>query len=154
MKQRTRYRSHTCGELRATDAGKTATLCGFFVKGKTEDGFDLRDRNGSTRIALTPRTPPELRLRVRKLSPEDVVMVVGDVVMRVESDPSAPTGDVYVLPKMLTVISKAEPLPPDVGPSENGDADLTTRLKYRYLDLRRPVMQRRLAYRSKFLLEV
>ncbi|HVY61957.1 MAG TPA: amino acid--tRNA ligase-related protein, partial [Planctomycetota bacterium] len=154
MKQRTRYRSHTCGELRATDGGKTVTLCGFFVKGRTEDGFDLRDRHGFTRIALTPRSPADLRLKVRKLGPEDVVMIVGEVAMRVEADPTVPTGDVYVIPKTLAVISKADPLPPDIGPAADGDADLATRLKYRYLDLRRPVMQRRLAYRSKLTLEV
>jgi aspartyl-tRNA synthetase len=149
MKIRTRYRTHHCGELRATDAGRPATISGFYVK-SGEDGFDLRDRHGRTRVALSPGVPAHVRMKVVDLGPEDVVMVTGDVLVRVEPDPTNPTGDVYVFPKVVLVLSKAETLPPDLGP-EKDEAPLEERLRLRWLDLRRPAMQKRLAQRAKLL---
>jgi len=153
MKIRTRYRTHHCGELRATDAGRPATVAGFYVK-SGEDGFDLRDRNGKTRVAMSPGVPAHVRIKVKDLGPEDVVSVTGDVIMRVEGDPTSPTGDVFILPKVVQVLSKAQPLPPSFIPESGEEPTPEERLKFRFLDLRRPALQRRLAQRAKLLADL
>jgi len=153
----TRQRTHTCGELRAQDAGQTVTLMGW-VNRRRDHGnlifLDLRDRYGITQIVLDKDLVPEGHAKAEHVRPEYVVAAIGKVRLRGPDaiNPKMPTGEVEIAATELLVLSDAK-LPP-FSPAEDAIANEEVRLKYRYLDLRRPDMQRNLEIRHKVALAV
>lgn len=155
-------RTHTCGELRATDVGKTVTLNGWvnsYRAGYAKQVFvDLRDRYGLTQVVFEAENA-ELFARAEQLRPEWVLAVRGKVRERLEgkTNEKLPTGAVEVLAEELHVLNRCPTPPFQVMsiPTKEGvlvDSELANedlRLQYRYLDLRRPTLQRTLAMRHK-----
>ena len=133
-------RTCTCGELRSNDAGKEATLCGW-VATRRDHGklifIDMRDRAGLTQVVFLPKDAPEAYQKAQGLRSEFVIRLKGIVNKRPLNtvNPKLPTGEIEVLAKELEVLNPSLTPPFEI----EGDADITeeTRLKYRYLDLRR-----------------
>jgi len=147
---RTMKRTHTCGELRAGDAGKTVTLNGWVHIRRNLGGMifvDLRDRYGKTQVVFNPDTDPSLHALAGTLRSEYVVSVTGTVQRRPEANPEMATGEIDVIASGLDILNKAET--PVFPIDEDIDAGEDLRLKYRYLDLRRPSVQRNLAFRHR-----
>jgi len=146
-------RTHFCGQLRATDAGKTAALCGWVntyrEQGKGLFFVDLRDKEGLAQVVFEG-APDELMERARAVRREDVVGVRGRIRIRTGgANPKLASGEVELVAEELEVFNKAEA--PPILPDEH-DADRIneeTRLQYRYIDLRRPRMQSILRTRSR-----
>ena len=144
-------RNHYCGALRAAHEDETVTLCGWVQRRRDHGGvifLDVRDRTGFVQVVFDPDTEESFALADRMRS-EYVIQLSGRVRMRPEGtrNPDMPTGDVEVLGKTLTLLNSSA-TPPFVL-DEFSDAGEDVRLRYRYLDLRRPEMQARLALRSK-----
>jgi aspartyl-tRNA synthetase len=144
-------RSHTCGELRREDAGTNAVLMGWVHRRRDLGGLlfvDLRDRHGITQIVFRPDTA-ETFARAGELGAEYVIAVWGEVVERPEGtiNPEIPTGEIEVHAEELKVLNSSK-TPPFVL-EEPIKASDELRLEYRYLDLRRPHMQRLIAARHK-----
>lgn len=145
-------RTHTCGELRKKHDKKKVTLCGWNHASRNHGGLifiDLRDRYGLTQIVFDEKHNKKDYHIAQSLRREDVLQVIGKVRPRgskLENKKLA-TGDVEVLVDTLKVIKSAETPPIDI--DDNAHASEETRLKYRYLDLRRPMMQNNLLMRSK-----
>ncbi len=140
------YRTHTCGELRISDAGKTVTLAGWVQKVRSLGGMtfvDLRDRYGITQLLLDD--PGDL-------GREYVIQVTGQVVERQSKNPKIPTGDIEIKVQNLKILNKAAVPPFTIEEDSDGGEDL--RARYRYLDLRRPPLQRALALRHRLGQEV
>jgi len=142
-------RTHTCGELRPAHVGATVTLNGWVQARRNLGGIyflDLRDRYGLTQVVI-----PEALGATVKLGPEYVLSVRGKVSAREGSqiNTERPTGGVEVIADAIEVLSSSPPPPIDL--SGSTETSLETRLKYRYIDLRRPAMQRNLAHRSRFI---
>ena len=143
------YRTHTCGALRATDAGQTARLSGWVHSKRDHGGLlfvDLRDHYGLTQIVFAAGTAPFET--IDKLRPESVVTVTGAVVRREGTtiNPRLPTGEIELRAEALTVQSAAEVLPIQVAGEEKYPDEL--RLKYRFIDLRREKMHRNIMLRA------
>jgi aspartyl-tRNA synthetase len=137
-------RTHTCGQLRASDVGKHVTLIGWIDVMRDHGGIffiDLRDREGKTQVLLHPDYPGYNEL-VAKLKPESVIQVKGEVVRRDADNinPNMATGEIEVRVSGLNIenIAQTPPFPMEDGKTEKVNEDL--RLQYRYLDLRRPSM--------------
>ncbi|HNQ94737.1 MAG TPA: aspartate--tRNA ligase [Anaerolineales bacterium] len=147
------YRTHTCGELRASHAGQTVTLAGWVNRRRDHGGvafFDLRDRAGTVQVTINPDLPKETLDRIADVRFEWVLQIEGLVQKRPEgmANPKMETGEVEVIAKSVTILNPAKTLPFMV----SSDADLpdeNTRLKYRYLDLRRESMTRNIVLRHK-----
>jgi aspartyl-tRNA synthetase len=143
------YRTHHCGELRKSDVGSTARLSGWIHR-KRDHGqllfVDLRDHTGITQIVFQPDTA--VFGEVEELRLESVITVTGAVVARTPEtvNPGLPTGEIELVAESLAVQSVADVLPMQV----NSDREFPeeTRLRYRYLDLRRERMQRNIRLRS------
>jgi aspartyl-tRNA synthetase len=140
-------RTHTCGELRRVHVGTRVTLNGWVHARRDHGGIyfvDLRDRHGLTQVVLGPEVTEAVRL-----SAEDVVSVTGEVVARSAANvnPDRDTGEIEVVARSLEILSKARTPPIDVT-AEDLPA-IEKRLEYRYLDLRRPEMQRNLVHRAR-----
>ena len=152
-------RTHSCGELRATDIGKQVTLMGWVAK-RRDFGeltfIDLRDRAGITQVVLNPAFSAAAHAKAKELRGEYVIAVSGEVVMRDEHtrNPKIPTGGVEVHASELLILNDARtpPFQLDAAPDALASEDL--RLKYRYLDLRRPQLQRNLQLRHRVLNEI
>ena len=148
-------RTHTCGQLRPEHAGQTVTLNGW-VNAYRDHGtglifVDLRDRHGLTQIVFDKEDADhhDLLDRADKLRVEDIVAVKGAVRLRDGGpNPKLETGEVEVVVQELSVLSKAEDLPFQPGDAQNLPGE-ELRLQHRYLDLRRPAMQRVLALRHR-----
>jgi aspartyl-tRNA synthetase len=150
----TAFRTTTAGSLRAGDAGRAVRLAGWVHRARDLGGIvflDLRDREGVVQVSFDPAwTPAGVLARARELSPEDVVQVEGTVERRVKENPNLPTGEVEVRGTALTLLTRAEPLPVQVDYAK--DEELPSedlRLRYRYLDLRRPELQRNFIARHR-----
>ena len=147
-------RSHTCGELREAQAGASVTLMGWVHRVRDHGGVlfvDLRDRHGLTQVVFRPeRSGPELMERARRVGLEWVIAARGVVVARPAEarNPDMETGAVEVDVRELRVLAAAEP-PPVLPSAEAALASEDLRLKYRYLDLRRPELARVLALRHR-----
>ncbi|MBM3543860.1 MAG: aspartate--tRNA ligase [Alphaproteobacteria bacterium] len=146
------YRTHTCGALRKDDVGKPARLSGWVHRVRDHGGLlfiDLRDHYGLTQIVADPQSP--VFARAEKLKPEWVVRIDGEVVARSADtvNPNLPTGEVEVRVKDLEVLSEAAELPLPVF----GEPDYPeeTRLKYRFLDLRRDTMHDNIMQREAII---
>ncbi|MBV9009901.1 MAG: aspartate--tRNA ligase [Verrucomicrobia bacterium] len=145
------YRTHHCNELRASDVGREVKLAGWVNMHRNLGGvvfLDLRDREGLTQVVFRPEDNAELAAEARKLGHEDVIQVTGEVAARIAgmANPNLPTGEIEVIAHELRVLNRAEDLPFEIG-GDVKDEDL--RLKYRYLDLRRPQLARNLRIRDK-----
>ncbi len=149
------YRSHTCGTLRATDAGKTARLSGW-VHAKRDHGgllfIDLRDHYGITQCVFAAGSP--VFSQAEALRPESVITVTGPVVTREEGtlNPKLPTGDIELRATELIVQSSAEVLPMQVAGEEKFPEDI--RLRYRFIDLRRDKIHRNMMLRSNVITSI
>src|SRR3989344_5758728 len=143
-------RTHTCGELAKKDIKKEACLMGWNQSSRDHGGIifiDLRDRYGLTQIVFDPKHDKKLHSEAEKLRREDVIAVKGNVRARGKGleNPKLKTVEIEVLVGELEVLSKAETPPIEI--EDRVDASEELRLKYRYLDLRRPKMQKHLLIR-------
>ncbi|GMU37205.1 MAG: aspartate--tRNA(Asp/Asn) ligase [Phycisphaerae bacterium] len=137
-------RTHKCGELRAAHVGQKVRLAGWVDSYRDHGGMafiDLRDYTGITQVRFNPEGNAAALELARSLRAEDVIVIEGTVVSRgTNINPRIPTGEIEVIGEALDLLSKAEPPPFEI--SDRTDASEELRLKHRYLDLRRPVMQR------------
>ncbi|MFH1023416.1 MAG: aspartate--tRNA ligase [Planctomycetota bacterium] len=143
-------RTHTCGELRDTDAGATTTLCGWVASRRDHGGLvfvDLRDRYGFTQVVFDPTRSADAHKLAETVRNEDVIRVAGGVLRRPAGmeNKAIATGAIEVRVDSLEVLNRAAPLPFPV--DDGADISVELRLKHRYLDLRRPAMQEALAAR-------
>ncbi|MCU1292141.1 MAG: aspartyl-tRNA synthetase [Bryobacterales bacterium] len=150
-------RTHTCGELRADDAGKRVILMGWVHRRRDLGGvifIHLRDRYGVTQLVFDESKNLEAHRRAQELSSEYVIAAEGTVSLRSAEtvNPSIVTGEVEVAVDKLWILneSRTPPFPLE----ESVDVKEETRLKYRYVDLRRPHMQRNIIMRSKITFAV
>jgi aspartyl-tRNA synthetase len=147
-------RSHTCGELRVGHVGQIVTLCGWVDSYRDHGGglfLDLRDRYGKTQVVFAPEAGPEVQEAAKALRSEFVVAVTGKVARRPEGtvNPKLDTGEIELRANQVMVLNKCLTPPFQPGAKELPGEDL--RLKYRYLDLRRPDMQRTLVLRHRVI---
>ncbi len=145
------YRSHHCNELRPEHIGQTVTLSGWVNSARDHGGvifIDLRDREGMTQIVFRPEENPDAATASHHLRDEDVVCIKGQVSKRLEGTDNAnlATGQIEIIVSEFTVLNKSAVLPFQLD-AELSNEDL--RLKYRYLDLRRPRMTKNLRVRHK-----
>lgn len=148
------YRSHTCGELRATNIGEKVTLSGWVQRSRDLGGMtfvDLRDRYGMIQLAFNMEDNADLCLQARKLGREFVIQVVGTVVERSSKNANMPTGDIEIIADELNILNAAKTPPFTIEDDTDGGEEL--RAQYRYLDLRRNPVQQKLRLRNKVALE-
>jgi aspartyl-tRNA synthetase len=145
-------RTHTCGQLRASDTGKTALLMGWVHRRRDLGGvifIHLRDRDGVTQLVFYADAGADLHTKVEMLGSEYVIAVEGTVAKRAPEtvNPALETGEVELVGAKLWILneSRTPPFPME----ETVDVKEDARLKYRYVDLRRPHMQRNIMLRSK-----
>src|SRR5579872_5730369 len=145
-------RTHSCGELRASDAGRRALLMGWVHRRRDLGGvffIHLRDREGVTQVVFHADASEAVHQKAEMLGSEYVVAVEGTVAKRTADtvNPNLPTGEVEVVAEKLWLLneSRTPPFPME----EEVDVKEDARLKYRYVDLRRPHMQRNIMLRSK-----
>ncbi len=144
------YRTNTCGELRIENVGQTVTLAGW-VQGIHNLGgltfIDLRDRYGITQLAFNEDCPAALKEQAGRLGREYVVQAVGTVAERYSKNAKLPTGDIEIIVSELNIISESATPPFTIEDNTDGGDEL--RMKYRYLDLRRPIVRKNLELRHK-----
>lgn len=150
------YRSHTCGELRASHINNEVTLSGWVQKVRNK-GFmvwvDLRDRYGITQLIFdAERTPKAMMEQAEKLGREFVIQVKGSVIERDSKNPNMPTGDIEILVSELNILNSALLPPFTIEDDTDGGEEL--RMKYRYLDIRRNPVKNSLIFRHKVAQEV
>lgn len=150
-------RTHSCGELRASDAGVTATLMGWVHRRRDLGGvlfIHLRDRYGITQLVFDESKDPRVHARAQELGSEFVIAVEGLVTLRSEGtvNPNLSTGSVEVAVNRIWILneSRTPPFPLE----DEVDVKEEVRLKYRYIDLRRPRMQLNIIMRSKIAFAV
>jgi len=145
------FRTHTCGELNATNINQNVTLSGW-VQTIRDKGFiiyiDLRDRYGITQLILDEtRNSKELMEKTRTLGREFVVQVVGTVIERESKNPKNPTGTIEILISQITILNSSLIPPFVIEDKTDGGEEL--RMKYRYLDIRRNPVKNNLIFRSQ-----
>jgi len=149
-------RTHTCGELRLSDADKEVTLCGWVNVKRDKGGMiyvDLRDRYGITQLILEESSSDaEVISAARSLGREFVIKATGKVVERAAKNDNIPTGEVEVVPTTIEVLNAAKTPPFLIDDETDGGDDL--RMEYRYLDLRRNPVREALKLRHKVGKEV
>jgi len=149
------YRTNTCGELRVADAGRSVTLAGWVQKVRKLGGMtfiDLRDRYGITQLVVEADAPAELVESASSLGREFVIQVQGEVVERASKNAKIPTGEIEIKVASINILNKADTPPFTIEEESDGGEDI--RAKYRYLDLRRPPLQRALALRHRLAQEL
>jgi aspartyl-tRNA synthetase len=149
------YRTHTCGELRAAHAGESVILAGWVHRRRDHGGvvfLDLRDRYGFVQVTLNPDLDAAILDRVASIRFEWVLQISGEVRRRPQGMENArlPTGEIEVIASGIQILNPAKPLPFMVS-GEEQEADENTRLRYRYLDLRRERMARNLVLRHRVI---
>lgn len=145
-------RTHYCGDLKAEDAGKEVIIMGWVQKRRDHGGLifaDLRDKTGLVQVTFNPEVDAGAHAKADAVRSEFVLAVVGEVVLRPEGtkNPNLATGDVEIYAKELRICNTAKTPPFHI--DDKVEVDESIRLKYRYLDLRRPSMQRNLILRHK-----
>ncbi|MBS9773906.1 MAG: aspartate--tRNA ligase [Tenacibaculum sp.] len=150
------YRTHTCGELRASHINTEVTLSGWVQKNRNK-GFmvwiDLRDRYGITQLIFDEeRTSKEIIEKAKTLGREFVIQVTGKVIERQAKNPKIPTGDIEILVSDLTILNKSKLPPFTIEDETDGGEDI--RMKYRYLDIRRNPVKENLLFRHKVAMEI
>ena len=149
------YRTNTCGELRLTDKGKKVTLAGWVQKSRKLGGMtfiDLRDRYGITQLVVEGDAEAELLSAASSLGREFVIQATGEVVERSSKNPKLPTGDIEIRLEKINILNRS--VTPPFTIEEESDGGENLRAKYRYLDLRRPPLQRALALRHRLAQEI
>ena len=149
------YRTKTCGELRIDNVGEKVTLAGWVQSIHNLGALsfvDLRDRYGITQLAFNEDASDELKAKAASLGREFVVQARGVVAERYSKNKNIPTGDIEIVVSELNVINAS--LTPPFTIEENSDGGDDLRMKYRYLDLRRPCVRKNLELRHKFAFEV
>jgi aspartyl-tRNA synthetase len=152
-------RTHSCGQLRAENNGETVVLMGW-AAGRRDFGpltfVDLRDRDGLTQVVFDAEDAPDAHARAKEVRGEYVIAVRGEVVLRDEAarNPKLATGDVEVQARQIWILNEARtpPFQLDAPPEKLAAEDV--RLKYRYLDLRRPYLQQNLRLRHRMVSEI
>ncbi len=148
------YRTHTCGELRIADKGKKVTLAGWVQKTRKLGGMtfiDLRDRYGITQLVVDA-SDAALQETASALGREFVIQATGEVIERQSKNAKMDTGEIEIKLSSITVLNKSVTPPFTIEEVSDGGEDI--RAKYRYLDLRRPPLQRALALRHRLAQEV
>lgn len=145
-------RTHMCTDLSKENNGETVTLCGWVARNRRLGGLDfvtLRDRSGIIQLSFNDETDPTIFEKAVSLKSEYVIAVVGTVALRTEKNinPDMKTGEIEILVSELRILNGAETTPFYI--EEGIDTNDALRLKYRYLDLRRPDMQRNLLLRHR-----
>ena len=143
-------RSVFCGDLRAENIGNEVTVCGWVAKQRDLGALifvDLRDKTGIVQLAFDENTDKEIFEKAFSVRSEYVLMAKGIVRERSSKNSEIPTGDIEIDVKDLRVLAKSETPPFDI--VENCQTSELTRLKYRYLDLRRPDLQKNILFRHK-----
>ena len=149
------YRSHTCGELRLSNAGQTVTLSGWVQRVRKMGGMtfiDLRDRYGITQLVFNEELDAPLCERANKLGREYVIQVTGKVNERFSKNNNIPTGEIEIIVNELNVLNESEVPPFTIEDKTDGGDDI--RMKYRYLDLRRPSVRQNLELRHEMCIAV
>ena len=146
------HRTHRCGELSAANVGETVTIMGWVQKNRNKGGLvfvDVRDRSGIIQVVFEDGScDADLIARAASLRSEYVVAIVGKVEKRSGAvNENLATGEIEVIPEQMRILSESETPPFQI--EENSKTKEDLRLKYRYLDLRRPDLQRNLMMRSK-----
>jgi aspartyl-tRNA synthetase len=149
------YRTHTCGELRSNHAGQSVTLSGWVNRRRDHGGlvfFDLRDRTGLVQGAVNPHLPKEILDLGANLRMEWVLQGEGAVQLRPDgmTNPKMKTGEIEIIATNVKVLNPSKPLPFLVSTDEDLP-DENTRLKYRYLDLRRERLTNNMVLRHKVI---
>lgn len=144
----------TCGELRIEDAGSTATLKGWINRRRDHGGLiflDIRDRYGLTQVVCNPEDSPAAHAVAENIRSEYVVQITGNVRKRPEGteNPRMATGDIEVEAADVVIINAAKTPPFEI--NEDVEVDESIRLQYRYLDLRKPRMQKNMVLRHKVI---
>jgi len=153
-------RTHSCGELRAEHVGGTVTLMGWVAR-RRDFGpltfFDLRDRDGITQVVFNEESAPEAHAKAKGPRGEYVIAITGEVVLREagQRNPKITTGEVEVQAREILILNDARtpPFQLEVASNETLAAE-DLRLKYRYLDLRRPQLQANLRLRHRMIAEI
>ncbi|MBI3034502.1 aspartate--tRNA ligase, partial [Candidatus Woesearchaeota archaeon] len=145
-------RTHTCGDLSAKFAGKKAVLCGWAHSRRDHGGvifIDLRDRYGLTQIVCDPSHNKKAHEEAEHIGREFVLRAEGSVRKRLEgmANPNMKTGEIELIVDKIEILNRSETPPIEIDDSITASEE--ARLKYRYLDLRRPVMQGRLMFRFR-----
>jgi len=149
------FRSKTCGELRISDAGTVVTLAGWVQRARKMGGMtfvDMRDRYGVTQVVFNNESNAALCEAANHLGREYVIQVTGEVAERSSKNANLPTGDIEIIATDLKILNKSEVPPFTIEDDTDGGDDL--RMKYRYLDLRRPAVRRNLELRHKMAFEI
>ncbi len=146
------FRTNTCGELTAKDVDKQVTLAGWINRRRDHGGLiflDLRDRYGLTQVICDPERSPEAHKIASEIRSEYVVQVQGRVVRRLAGTENAnlTTGEIEVAAEAITILNAARTTPFPI--SDAIEVDESLRLKYRYLDLRRPAMRENIVLRHR-----
>ena len=146
------FRTHTCGELQATNIGQQVTLAGWVNRRRDHGGLvflDIRDRYGITQVIADPEHSPEAHRLASELRSEYVVQVSGKVVPRLAGteNPNLSTGDIEIAADLIVILNPSRTTPFPI--SDNIQVDESLRLKYRYLDLRRPSMRDNIVLRHR-----
>ncbi|MFH0732018.1 MAG: aspartate--tRNA ligase [Candidatus Omnitrophota bacterium] len=145
-------RSHTCGQLDSKDMGKDVTLCGWVDTIRDHGGvlfIDLRDRYGVTQVVFNPKIDQKLHQEAQQIGNEYVLLVEGRTELRPPGteNKNIPTGEIEVVASRLELLNVSEP--PLFEISDDSVLSEDVRYKYRYLDLRRPKMQKNIIFRHK-----
>ena len=149
------YRDKTCGELRLTDEGQSVKLAGWVQRSRKMGGMtfiDLRDRYGITQIVFNQEINPELCEAANALGREFVVQVTGKVTERTSKNKNIPTGEIEIIADGLKTLNRSDIPPFTIEDNTDGGDDL--RMKYRYLDLRRPCVRKNLELRHRMAFEI
>ena len=148
-------RTHRCGDLRAPDEGKPVVLMGW-VHRRRDHGqlifIDLRDRAGLVQVVFHKDRAAEAHAKAESLRAEFVAAIEGRVARREKPNPELPTGEIEIIATRLLILNTAQTPPFTV--EDDTTAVEETRLRYRYLDLRRPRLARNIALRHKIVLEI
>ncbi len=143
-------RTHYCGEPRLSEAGKEVRVCGWVQRQRDKGALifvELRDRTGILQLTFDGATDRQVFEKAKSLRGEYVVAAAGELRERESKNDKLPTGDVELYVKELRLLARSETPPFEI--VENSKANDVLRLQYRYLDLRRPEMQRAIATRHK-----
>ncbi|MEK6856756.1 MAG: aspartate--tRNA ligase [Nanoarchaeota archaeon] len=151
---KTSMRTHTCNDLRKGNAGEEVTLCGFVNSRRDHGGIifiDLRDRYGFTQIVFDPEFSDKVHELADSLKREFCIQIIGKVKERKKgmANPNLSTGDIEIFASKLNILAKAKTPPFEIDDRIVPNEEL--RLRYRFLDLRRPIMQRNLEFRQKVM---
>jgi aspartyl-tRNA synthetase len=148
-------RTHYCGQLRATDEGRDAIVMGWVARRRDLGNLlflDVRDRTGIVQVVFNKETQPAAHVKAEQARGEFVVAVEGKVIKRQKPNPELATGEIELVATKLHILNNAKTPPFPIEDEINAAEE--TRLRFRYLDLRRPKPHRNIALRHKIVLEI